>query len=84
VQEGTTVYLLGVPLSYQWVQVAGPAPATLATPNSTTTSVTGATVGTYVFRLIVSDSLATGFDEVTVTVEPGNQPELRSPFTGRR
>jgi RHS repeat-associated protein len=66
----------GVVLSFQWVQVAGPAAATLATPNLATTAVTVTTVGTYTFRLIASDSLSTGFDEVVLTVEAGNQAPL--------
>lgn len=39
--------------SYNWVQVSGPATATIASATSSSTSVTGLVVGTYRFRLEV-------------------------------
>jgi large repetitive protein len=57
--------------AYNWTKVSGPAQGTIQSPNNATTNVTGLVEGTYVFRLTVTDNgspQATGFDDVTVTV----------------
>lgn len=57
--------------SYLWNYVSGPAGSNLTTPTQATTSVSGLVQGTYIFRLTVADNQgATGFDEVTITVNP--------------
>lgn len=63
-------------VSIGWTQVAGPA-ATIATPNTLFTQVSGLVAGTYRFRLSATDNdAATAFDEVEITVQPAtaNQP----------
>jgi gliding motility-associated-like protein len=62
--------------SIEWTQVSGAA-ATIATPGTLFTQVNNLAVGTYRFRLSVTDNgSATAFDEVEVVVEPAttNQP----------
>lgn len=62
----------GTIVSKAWTQVSG-ATATITTPSSYTTTITGLTAGTYVFRLTVTDnSGATGSDDMTVTVSAGD------------
>ena len=54
---------------YAWTKVSGGA-ATIASPSSASTAVTGLTEGSYVFRLTTTDnSSATSTDDVTVTVK---------------
>jgi hypothetical protein len=67
------------PITYAWSKVSGPA-ATIASPNSASTSVTGLTAGTYVFRLTVSDGSLTGTDDVQVVVQPSGGTQ--SPYPG--
>ena len=56
--------------AYSWTKVSGGA-ATISSPSSASTTVTGLTQGSYVFRLTVTDNQgATAFDEVTVVVNP--------------
>ena len=54
--------------NYVWTKTSGPA-ATIVSPNSATTSLTGLTQGTYQFQLMVTDNKgATATDVVQVTV----------------
>ena len=54
--------------NYAWTKTSGPA-ATIVSPNSATTSLTGLTQGTYQFQLMVTDNKgATATDVVQVTV----------------
>src|SRR5579862_4511569 len=63
--------------SYTWSEYSGPSGATIADPNTTTTSVNFANAGTYVFQLEASDNNdMSGYDTVTVTVKPPNQPPV--------
>ncbi len=56
--------------SYGWTKVSGGA-ATITTPSSATTTVTGLVQGTYVFRLTVTNNVsATATSDVTITVNP--------------
>ncbi|HYW42311.1 MAG TPA: OmpA family protein [Bryobacteraceae bacterium] len=59
---------LGLPLTYQWTQIAGP-PVTLANASAVTTTFTGAAGQTYSFRLTVknTDNL-TGTARTTVSI----------------
>ena len=62
-------------VSYLWTKVSGPAGGTIATPNATTTSVSGLTTGTYIFNLLATDNntgTISGNDTLVVTsVVPG-------------
>lgn len=54
--------------AYQWSKVSGPS-ATITTPNSATTTVTGLSAGTYVFRLTATDNLLlSSFADIQVKV----------------
>lgn len=66
----------GTITAYAWTKMSGPVAGTIVSPNSSSTVVNGLVAGTYVFRLTVTDNNgATGFDDVTVTVNPAaNQP----------
>jgi hypothetical protein len=69
----------GTIASYAWTKTSGPA-ATIASPSSITTNVTGLTAGTYVFNLKVTDNKgATANSNVTVTVGSGTPPPNQSP-----
>jgi hypothetical protein len=60
----------GGTVTYQWSKVNGGS-GTIVTPRSASTTVTGLTSGTYVFRLQVTDNdipVTSGTDEVTITV----------------
>jgi bacterial leucyl aminopeptidase len=79
VTAGTQVTLAGSgndpdggpsPLTYAWSQVSGTS-VTINNANQATATVTPTTAGPYVFRLTVSDGLAQGVDEVTVTATSG-------------
>lgn len=58
--------------SYAWTQQSGPITATITTPTTAGTGVTGlSSAGTYIFRLTVTDNNGgTGSDDVTVLVNP--------------
>lgn len=66
--EGTVTYL--------WTQDQGPAPATIVTPGSSNTVVSGLVQGTYVFKLSCTDlNGAVASDVMTVTVSgPATPP----------
>ncbi|MGZ3991420.1 MAG: PKD domain-containing protein [Flavisolibacter sp.] len=60
----------GTIASYQWTKIAG-GNATIGSPASAATSVSGLTQGTYTFRLTATDnSGASAFADMTVTVKP--------------
>jgi len=71
----------GTIATYTWTKVSGGA-ATLVTPSSPTTGVTGLVQGTYTFRLTVKDNGGlTATDDVLVTVNPAatvNKPPVAS------
>jgi hypothetical protein len=55
--------------AYAWTQTAGPNTATIASPAQATTNVSGLIVGTYTFKLTITDNKgATDEDEVDVVV----------------
>jgi hypothetical protein len=57
-------------LSVQWIQLSGPASASIASPTSLTTGMTFAAAGLYTFRLTVSDTFVTASDDVVVAAHP--------------
>lgn len=66
---GSGLDIDGTIATYAWTQIAGTS-VTIVSPSSATTNVTGLTgVGTYTFRLTVTDNLgATATDDVKITV----------------
>jgi hypothetical protein len=70
------------PVSAAWTKISGPS-ATIVTPSSLTTSVTGLSVGTYVFRCTVTDNNnLSGTADITVTVNlVNNNPTLKVAFS---
>jgi pectate lyase len=51
-----------------WTKESGPGTVTFGTPTSVNTTADFSAIGTYVLRLTADDTLAQGYDEVTVTV----------------
>jgi hypothetical protein len=72
---GTTTTTLngtgsGTGISYSWNQVGGPG-ATIASPSSSSTSITGLTAGIDSFKLTVTDNIGTkAVDTVIITINP--------------
>jgi hypothetical protein len=61
----------GTVLKYEWTKLTGPESFLLTDPDGATTGVQGMVVGTYVFKLKVTDADdATHEDTVTITVNP--------------
>ena len=55
--------------SYNWTQTSGPSSSSIASPNASTTAVTGLAQGTYQFQLKVTDNSGkTALSTVQVTV----------------
>ena len=75
----------GTITTYAWTQVSGPL-ITLNNPNAATLALTGLAVGTYVFRLTVTDDDGdTDTDEVTVLVNAAavNKPPVANAGTDK-
>ncbi|MDH5647729.1 MAG: PKD domain-containing protein, partial [Candidatus Heimdallarchaeota archaeon] len=68
----------GGTLSVAWTQVAGPVPVVLSAPDQIATLATFPQPGSYTLRLTADDSQLIAFDDVVVTVEPGNTPPVVS------
>ncbi|MGC2237821.1 MAG: PKD domain-containing protein [Pyrinomonadaceae bacterium] len=64
----------GSSLSVSWEKVSGAGNVTFANPNSASTSASFSAAGTYVLRLSATDGDLSASDELTVTVNPANQP----------
>lgn len=77
-QVGSATDADGTVVSYAWTKISGPATFTIASPTSSTTSISNLVAGTYVFQLTATDNQgATGTDQMTVTVNPApNQPPV--------
>ena len=59
----------GTVVSYQWAEISGPSAYSIANASSAITDITGLTVGTYQFQLLVTDNNgATGNAIVQITV----------------
>jgi hypothetical protein len=66
----------GLPLTFQWIQEVGP-PVTQSSPNQSITSFPAASAQTYVFRLVVTDSLgAQSQARVRVTTAAADKPQI--------
>lgn len=82
-----------VTMSYAWSQVSGPNTATIVTPNAISTNVTNLIDGTYIFRVLVTNSNGlTDTHETTVNigafssnlapiVNAGNDQQIYTPST---
>ncbi len=73
----------GIITGYKWTQTSGPTTATLTNNITSIISISDLNLGDYKFTLTVTDdSLATGFDEVVVSVRPPEQVDfiLKSPI----
>jgi PA14 domain/Secretion system C-terminal sorting domain/PKD domain len=75
----------GVISSWSWSQSSGPTGATITSPSTATTTITGLQAGVYVFKLQVTDSGgATAYDSVIVTVKPAaNLPPVANAGTSK-
>src|SRR6185503_21025119 len=66
---GTGTDADGTVVGYQWSQISGPADASIISPNTAATLVTGMISGVYQFQLTVTDnSGATGTSTVNIRV----------------
>ncbi|MCC5843171.1 MAG: hypothetical protein JJU05_02850 [Verrucomicrobia bacterium] len=66
--NGTATDADGDPLTTTWTKVSGPGEVTFADASAVRTTAAFSEPGTYVLRLTADDTLATGIDEVTITV----------------
>jgi hypothetical protein len=81
----TTTYLNGAGTdtdgtisTYAWTKISGPSGGSITTPTSQVTQITGLGVGSYVFRLTVTDNDgATSTSDATVTVTVSPAPRKR-------
>ncbi|RYG54194.1 MAG: hypothetical protein EOO01_02230 [Chitinophagaceae bacterium] len=55
--------------TFKWTKVSGPSTGTIVSPNASKTQLTGLSVGTYIFRVTVTDNNGgTDTDDVTVKI----------------
>jgi RHS repeat-associated protein len=64
----------GSTLTTSWNAVSGPGTVTFANPSTPVTAASFSTTGVYVLGLTASDTALTSSSNVTITVNPGNQP----------
>ncbi|MGH9871912.1 MAG: PKD domain-containing protein, partial [Pyrinomonadaceae bacterium] len=64
----------GSALLTNWSAIGGPGTVTFDDPNALDTSASFISAGTYVLRLTVDDGALSTSDDLTVTVQPQNQP----------
>jgi len=64
----------GSSLTETWTIVSGPGAVGILNPNTTVTVATFSVPGTYVLRLTASDGDLSTSDDITLTIEPANQP----------
>ena len=62
----------GAAVTSAWSKQSGPGTVTFANPNSASTTATFSQAGTYVLRLTATDTALSAFDEIAITVNPGN------------
>lgn len=75
----------GLPVTFSWSKVAGPAGGAVATPNVLQTSVTGLNFGTYRYELKVTNTLGLVARD-TITIDNGNVvlPVVLVDFTAKQ
>jgi hypothetical protein len=75
----------GIISSWSWTQSSGPSGATITSPTTASTTITGLQAGVYVFKLQVTDSGgASAYDSVIVTVKPAaNLPPVANAGTSK-
>ena len=66
----------GGTLNIQWTKTSGPGLVTFVNPNEGLTDVTLALDGTYVLTLTANDGELEASDDVTITVQPGDEPSI--------
>ncbi|HZN00938.1 MAG TPA: hypothetical protein VFB70_16150, partial [Pyrinomonadaceae bacterium] len=64
----------GSTLTITWSKVSGPGTVTFGNEHALSTTASFSTHGSYVLRLSATDSQLTTADDVTITVDPQNQP----------
>jgi RHS repeat-associated protein len=69
-------YPEGSSLSFAWTKVSGSGNVTFSNPNAAVTTASFSAAGTYVLRLTASDSQLSSSADVTITVDPENQPPV--------
>lgn len=67
VLNGSVLNQNSYPLTYSWSKLSG-GNAIIASEAAASTSISGLTAGSYVFRLTVSNSKSTRYDDISVTV----------------
>jgi hypothetical protein len=66
-----TATATGTALTYAWTKISGPSGSSFGTPTALTTTVTGLTEGTHVFRITVTDDQdQTAYDQLQIIVNP--------------
>ncbi|HEV3470216.1 MAG TPA: RHS repeat-associated core domain-containing protein [Pyrinomonadaceae bacterium] len=65
---------LGKTVTFAWGKVSGPGTVSFANAKAADTTAAFGAPGTYVLRLTASDTQLSASDELTVTVNPANQP----------
>src|SRR6185503_7539862 len=79
-QMGSGTDTDGTIVAYSWTQISGANTATIGSPTSATTLISGLIAGSYIFQLKVTDNLgATGIDTMSAVVNsspPPNQPPV--------
>jgi len=71
----------GKVIAWLWSEVSGPNVPVIHTEGSPSTTISGLTVGVYVFQLMAVDSAGdTGVGQVTITVKPGTSTQVLTTF----
>jgi K319-like protein len=87
VLSGSGTTQKGTITGYSWSQISGPNPSIIDNPSSSTTSVSGFIIGTYVYQLQVTNSFGLAAKDTvvinlvggvqTLTLQPTNNPDER-------
>src|SRR6185437_7674376 len=83
--SGTLTDASATIVAYSWVEAQGPSTATIGSPNSAITTISGLVEGIYSFRVTVQDNMGrTANATVAVTVNPGaDQSPVAMPGANR-
>jgi len=71
----------GSTMTTTWSKVSGPGTVTFGNVNAKSTTASFSTAGTYVLRLTASDGQLSSTDDVSIVVNPANQPPPNQPPT---